>query len=488
MKYLTLLFFLLINAVNAQGHLDYRTDTVIRSRVYHDMFVLASDSLQGRRSGTFGEKKAAAYIVESFRKAGLKPKGDGDTSYLQSFPEPAISPWNIENKLVAGNHVFVFYKDFGATKFSGNGYAKGKVVNTGFGISYPEMNWDDYSDLADLSGKIAVINLGLPSWFKGRLLTGGMLTPSARIRNALARGAAGIILWNNDSPFFNDLFDFDSADTVTIPVIFANSPFLLYLDKHKETIVEMRIKVTRKLSFYHNVIGFIDNHAAGTVIFGAHYDHMGINSRSEIRYGADDNASGTVTIMELARWLSQSGDKKNNYLFIAFSGEEEWLKGSTWFCNHPTVDLSTVRFMFNFDMVGRLGCEGRMIYAFATGTSPIWKKIYRAMPSFGFRVNKFRGAANFSDHYPFYQKQIPEVYLTTGFHYDYHTKYDTPDKINFDGMLSVVRYTEEFLRRAGEFDSIPFSKPSGWYQFSSTLKYIYEELDYVLTVGTGGSE
>ena len=110
------------------------------------------------------------------------------------------------------------------------------------------------------------------------------------------------------------------------------------------------------------------------------------------------------------------------------------------------------------------------------------------MPSFGFRVSKIHGSGAFSDSYPFYKKKIPEVYLTTGFHYDYHTPADRVDRINFDGMVSLVKYAESFLHLAEDSGNISFSKVPGFYQFTGYWKYVSEELNYLLTVGGAGAD
>jgi Zn-dependent M28 family amino/carboxypeptidase len=215
---------------------------------------------------------------------------------------------------------------------------------------------------------------------------------------------------------------------------------------------------------------------------------MGPSRRSEIRYGADDNASGTATILELARYLKRSGEKRSNYLFIAFSGEEEWLIGSSYFCAHPTVDFASVNFMFNFDMVGRLGCEGNQITAIGTATAREWKKVFLKIPKQNFRIKKMRGAGFFSDDYGFYLKGIPVAYLTTGLHYDYHTPRDVAAKINYDGMVSIIKFSEDFISKSEEAGKITFRKVPAWYQFTSTASYVLEELDYMLHVGTDGAE
>jgi Zn-dependent M28 family amino/carboxypeptidase len=175
-------------------------------------------------------------------------------------------------------------------------------------------------------------------------------------------------------------------------------------------------------------------------------------------------------------------------LFIAFSGEEEWLIGSTYFCSHPTIDLEKVNYMYNFDMVGRLGCEGNKITAIGTATSRDWKRIYREMSNHGFKVGQMRGPGFYSDHYPFYKQNLPIAYITTGLHYDYHTPRDIASKINYDGMINLIKYSEEFIARSEDLEKITFKPVSGLGQFLSGVNYFFKEFDYILTVGFGGME
>jgi Zn-dependent M28 family amino/carboxypeptidase len=272
------------------------------------------------------------------------------------------------------------------------------------------------------------------------------------------------------------------------PVIYALTEVLDYIKSHPAEKAQLSVKVDRTNSVFHNIIGYIDNKSPYTIIFGAHYDHLGVSRKSEIRHGADDNASGTATILELARYLQTHGDKKNNYLFIAFSGEEEGLFGSNYFCAHPTVDLKQVNYMFNFDMVGRLGCEGNRITAIGTSTSKNWRKVFSKTRKPRFGISKSGGAPAFSDHYGFYQKGIPIAYFTSGLHDDYHTPRDVARMINYDGMVSIVKYTEDFVTESEETGKITYRKIPGWYQFTAYASFFFELLDYVVNIGTGGAE
>jgi Zn-dependent M28 family amino/carboxypeptidase len=238
-----------------------------------------------------------------------------------------------------------------------------------------------------------------------------------------------------------------------------------------------------RLQVFNNVVGKIDNHAKEAIIIGAHYDHLGKGpGRSRKRsdtltmYGADDNASGTAGMLELARYFMQSGDTSVNYIFVAFSGEEEGLLGSKFFCDHLPRDIGQVRFMVNFDMIGRLGCEGNKVTVLGKGSSPYWKKLYRQVDHPAFRIHVRSGAPEFSDHYPFLEKQVPVIHLTTGLHPQYHTSSDRADRINFAGMAELVSYSEALIKRAREEQQIPYRKIPGIIQFFVVVGTVFKEL------------
>ena len=199
----------------------------------------------------------------------------------------------------------------------------------------------------------------------------------------------------------------------------------------------------------HNIVGYIDNHSNSTVILGAHYDHLGYGEDGNsmlrtgeklIHNGADDNASGTSALIELAGMLSKSKAKTNNYLFIAFSGEELGLFGSKFFTEHPTVDLKSTNYMINMDMVGRLNDSSKVLTIGGYGTSPIWSTALYFKKDLPFSIKIDSSGTGPSDHTSFYRKDIPVLFFFTGLHADYHKPTDDADKINYIGELEVVKY------------------------------------------------
>lgn len=211
-----------------------------------------------------------------------------------------------------------------------------------------------------------------------------------------------------------------------------------------------------------NVIGFIDNKAENTIIIGAHFDHLGWGSRSSlsqskgIHRGADDNASGVATMLQLAEVLKQEKNLKNNLLFIGFTGEEKGLWGSNYFTKNPTIDLYKTNFMINLDMVGRLNKNKILISG--TGTSSVWDKILDEKKS-GFEIIKNESGIGPSDYSSFYMKNIPVLHFFTGQHSDYHKISDTPDKINYDGMVEITNFIKNIIIYTDEnYSKIDFKK------------------------------
>jgi aminopeptidase YwaD len=208
------------------------------------------------------------------------------------------------------------------------------------------------------------------------------------------------------------------------------------------------------------VVGYLDNGAPYTIVIGAHYDHLGLghdhnsleaNPEGKIHNGADDNASGTAGVIELARYLAQNGKKENhNFLFICFSGEELGLFGSKKYTERPSIDLGKVSFMLNMDMIGRLN-EERRIMVGGVGTAPDFVPVINQVKQ-DFTVRFDSAGIGPSDHTSFYLKNIPVLFFFTGQHSDYHKPSDDIEKINFNGEKDVL---ELALRTIEALDKTP---------------------------------
>ncbi len=206
-----------------------------------------------------------------------------------------------------------------------------------------------------------------------------------------------------------------------------------------------------------NVVGFLDNDAKKTIVIGAHYDHLGKgyqgsslspDSKNKIHNGADDNASGTTGLIELARYFAKNDVKeRHNFLFIAFSGEELGLLGSKHYTSTPTVALNTVSCMINMDMIGRFQ-DDKGIVVSGWGTSPAWGKLIPDIAkSRNMKYTIDSSGVGASDHTSFYLKDIPVVQFFTGSHGDYHKISDDADKINAEGEAKIIDVIAALLEK-----------------------------------------
>jgi len=214
------------------------------------------------------------------------------------------------------------------------------------------------------------------------------------------------------------------------------------------------------------VIAYIDNKAPYTIILGAHFDHLGYGEDHNSMYagtapmihnGADDNASGTAALLELARLLKKEKKSPYNYLFIAFSGEELGLFGSKYFVEHPTIDLQKVNYMINMDMVGRLNDSTHNLTIGGIGTSPTWSSILSTQnPSFTIKIDS--SGTGPSDHTSFYRKNIPVLFFFTGLHQDYHKPSDDFDKINYNGEAKIITFIQQVIKKSWGRGKLIFTK------------------------------
>ncbi|MCW3119149.1 MAG: family metallo-hydrolase, partial [Chitinophagaceae bacterium] len=280
----------------------------------------------------------------------------------------------------------------------------------------------------------------------------------SKIKEVEKKGASALILYNTST--IEDKLQFngkDRSETVKIPVIYVTKENAkkYFSDAAATVDVKMNIAIRDKKRTGHNVGGYINNDAASTVILGAHFDHLGYGEDGGsllrtgehlIHNGADDNASGTAALIELARLVKNSKIKNSNFLFIAFSGEELGLFGSKYFADHPTIDLKAVNYMINMDMVGRLNDSTHGLIVGGYGTSPEWEKVITSNNKKSFFAIKIDSSGSGpSDHTSFYRKDIPVLFFFTGLHSDYHRPTDDADKINYTGEYLIVRYINDII-------------------------------------------
>lgn len=448
---------------------------------------LASPEMKGRASGSPELEKAAKYIEDKFRSDGLKPVGG---SYLQPFEITTSSKPGKTNRFefVVGGDVETLQpaKQFEPYSFSASGKASGPVVFAGYGITAPEYNYDDYSGI-DVHGKFVVVLAHEPqefdekSVFQGKVYTVHSETYS-KAANARTHGARGVIL------IFDRINHKDGEDELEafgketgpndagIPCIQLKEavvePWLRAAGKDlaatEEAInqdlkprsfalpgVEIRenIDLERVVKTVHNVMGYLPGQTAQYIIVGAHYDHLGLGGQfsmapamtGTVHPGADDNASGTAGVLELARFFA--GQKpRRGILFMTFAGEELGLLGSSFYANHPILPLDQAVAMLNMDMIGRVHDDKLFIGGTATGTT------FRAdlddlVSKTSFHADYSDSGYGSSDHTSFTAKQVPVLFFFSGLHGDYHKPSDTWDKINAPGAIQVLQLVAGMVRK-----------------------------------------
>jgi hypothetical protein len=436
---------------------------------------LASPELKGRRTGTPELNKAASYIAAEFRKAKLEPLGD---SYFQDFEVTARTGLSDTDALIWDQKTLKQGADFVPLNLSGNGKAKGAMVFVGYGITAPEYHYDDYAGI-DTRDKIVLVLRHEPqehdekSVFAGTNLTDHSLF-SSKVVNAKLHGAKAVLIVNDtpnhanesdDLPDFHPLMGTEDygilVDQVSAKVAddwLASSKENLKnvvdeidreLKPHSFPLVPVAtvtVNLKQEKRIVHNVVGYWPGQTGDYVILGAHYDHLGKGEQDSlapsqigtIHPGADDNASGTSGVMELARSIAASGQHKRGFMFLCFAGEEEGLLGSAYYAAHPLKPLAGAVAMINMDMIGRL--RDNKVYVGGIGTGSTFKTLVdQATTHFGFKADQSEmGGYGASDHTSFTAKQIPTLFFFSGLHSDYHKPSDAWDKINAGDAVRLL--------------------------------------------------
>ncbi len=229
----------------------------------------------------------------------------------------------------------------------------------------------------------------------------------------------------------------------------------------------------------YNVVGFINNKALYTIVIGAHYDHLGLgydhnsldaNPDGKIHNGADDNASGTAGVLELAEYFSKNKTiEPFNFLFICFSGEELGLIGSKKWCNNPDINLNSINYMINMDMIGRLNDSTKKLIIYGVGTSPSFVPLIDSL-NLNFDIKKDSSGIGPSDQTSFYLKDIPVLHFFTGQHSDYHKPTDDADKINYKGEAEVLSLIVNFIEKTYRYPKLIFTKTRNLDMSKSSFK------------------
>lgn len=447
---------------------------------------LASDKLKGRGTGTPELDQAAEYVAREFKAAGLKPV---DSSYFQKFPVTTQAKLGGKNRLsltLQGKKtVLKFNEDFVPLNMSSSGDFSGGVVFVGYGISAPEYNYDDYAGL-DVAGKVVVMLRREPqetddkATFNGRVYTRHAQFDS-KATNAKLHGAkAAIILSDVLSSGYGEIEKFAKnagPANAGIPAIMVKGEVgekLLEaaglklreihegIDKDMKprsqdlgnVSIALRADVSREVRQVRNVVGYLPGESSEFLVIGAHYDHLGLgqqfsmapNMAGKPHFGADDNASGTAGVIELAKRFGAMANRKRGILFMAFAGEELGLLGSSFFVNNPQLPLARAVTMINMDMIGRVK-DGR-VFVGGSGTGSSLKAVLDGTQSHGLKFDTSETAGyGSSDHTSFTTKQVPVLFFFSGLHADYHKPSDTWDKINAVDAVRLLAYVGEVAEK-----------------------------------------
>jgi hypothetical protein len=459
-KFMKRSFFLILVLLNvlppdASSQKLRRADRQMMSEIQTDIRYLSNDKLQGRRAGTPGEKLAADYIIASFEKTGLKPLGDSG-KWRQRF-EIYDGRDASESHFTINDHELVLGEEYFPLAFSANGKAKGSPA-----VALQESGSPWFYDVKDLMDAAQ----GNPHFDVDKLLR-------EKTKMLAGRGASAIIFYNSSNAESGDGIKLNPAEGIlpeAVPVVYiTRAGRKKYLADISQTLdVALNIEMSEKKRWGHNIVGFLDRGAPYTVVIGAHYDHLGFGEDGNslyrgkekmIHHGADDNASGTAALMELARLLQKTKRLKSNYLFIAFSGEESGLLGSKYFTRHPTVDLSKISYMLNMDMIGRLNDSTRALTIGGYGTSPEWSSlISSSVDKKTFSLKLDSSGTGPSDHTSFYLKNIPVLFFFTGIHPDYHKPTDIAARINYPGEVQVIRLVYRITEKMDGMNKPVFAK------------------------------
>jgi hypothetical protein len=448
-----LLIILLFASFSSVGQKLKKADKVMITNLQAHITYLADDKLEGRRAGTNGEKLAGEYISTEFKKAGLEPKGE--KGWLQPFEIYDGKQINASTLLFINDRELKLHDEYFPFVF-----CPGASIEAAVSPSLKESGVPWFTDLKD----IIEDNKENPHFD----LTNAIKTIAGK---AAGRGATALFVYNSSAIADNLKFDAkDNSKALAIPVVYLTAKACKQYLADESATLDLKLKtvIGDKKRTGNNVIGYINNGAPTTIVIGAHYDHLGMGEdgnsllrtdEKQVHNGADDNASGTAALIELARLLKVSKDKSNNYLFIAFSGEELGLFGSKYFTEHPTIDLQSVNYMINMDMVGRLNDSTKTITVGGYGTSPAWGTVFTALSKQKYFSIKYDSSGiGPSDHTSFYLKNIPVLFFFTGLHSDYHKPTDDAGKINYTGELFIIKYIESLVTQTNNKGKLAFQK------------------------------
>jgi hypothetical protein len=483
MKYMTIsakavfvsgaMLFLGVN-VDAQKKSDRKTIKILKE----DIGYLASDELEGRRTGSEGEKKAAEYIQQRYKKSDIAPyKG----KYIYPFTFTTGRQVQKATIFRVNNRVINMPDEGFPMAFSANKKVYSEIQ--------PDILEQGNIWMMPLYKEQADAKDAHYDWEKNAY---------ERAKDAAKQGASGVLFYDNYGAKFAPEYNAKSEhEALDIPVAYIS--YKAYQDYITESQrsgihdmpVEMNVSIQKEEMTGSNIAAYIDNGAKYTVVLGAHYDHLGhgedgtsLNAKKDkqIHNGADDNASGTAALIQLAEWIKKGKLKNYNYMFINFSGEELGLLGSKAIVKDMGLDSNHIAYMINMDMVGRLNDSTHALTVGGYGTSPVWPKVVDRNAK-EFKIVIDSSGVGPSDHSSFYYANVPVLFFFTGLHTDYHKPGDDANKINYTGQNEVMKYIYNVVKNMDKQPKPMFTKTKqttvGKVRFKVTLgimpDYSYQE-------------
>jgi Zn-dependent M28 family amino/carboxypeptidase len=498
---------LLVLAVFSAGA-AFAADSADPNRYLADIKTLSAPVMEGRGAGTKGIALAANMIEQRYRTLGIQPAGT--KGYFQPFTVitgARLKPGNrLEVVSGASKKDLKLNQDFVPFSFSASGEITGPIVFAGYGATATEFGYDDYAHV-DVKDKIVVILRYEPSGFAAKSGHSGLTEHSQLIKkaiNARNHGAKAVILINGklgdgEEDVLTRFGSVNGPEDVGIVIVqvknaaadawfaaagkaFAGVQNQINTSTNPESFdfpanvrVSLKVNVESTRAAVSNVLAYIPGKTDEYIIIGAHYDHLGYGNVDslapsqigQIHPGADDNASGTAGVLELARLFApMKGKLERGILFADFAGEELGLLGSAEWVKEPTLPIDKADAMINMDMIGRIKDE--KVYIGGTGTGANFKSVLDdEKGKFPFSFEYSASGYSASDHTSFVARKIPVLFFFSGLHSDYHKPSDTWDKINAPDAAKLLDFIDDVAMKLDSepervaFVTVNEDRPSG---------------------------
>jgi aminopeptidase YwaD len=474
-----LTFLFCLSNLSAQ----FQRNTVTEERLKSYVQLLASDSLEGRLPGTIGGTTAAKYIAHHFKKFGVKPFQSKE--YFQNFPLLTGVEIGKKTSLTINNKQIVLGKDYTPIGFSASANVKkSQVVFVGYGIIGKDVTYNDYNNI-DVKGKTVLMLRGVPDPNNPHSEFSKYSSLRYKVLKARELGASAVLFVSTKEQIDSSgeklmKLSVERTGKEQIPVahitrstaneiLKGSKKDVDFYEQHfasektpysflTESTIDVTVELKEIRADVPNVVGMVEGthpqKKKEIIVVGAHYDHLGKghnessmykdHNHNLVHYGADDNASGTAGVMELAERIAKK-PLERTVVFIAFTAEEMGLIGSKEYCALPDVSIENTVAMVNMDMIGRMTKNSLQVQGI--GTTSFWNTLMDSLATvYSLELSKTASGQGPSDHSSFNSKQIPVLAVFTGLHSDYHKPSDTWDKINYEGQSAIISFVESTVQ------------------------------------------